>query len=328
MTNNKANLLFMAFSGRTSESSVISRYSGVGAVKVLAINPTREKWNELMGGDSTTPIEYVGTKVDNSKTIATARVTFITQVEDLRAPDIKNIIPITFFLENRYHITQNNTCEVIDRFGRTAYADEATLKAHKDIYYGDFKAKIETASYRPALVGEASLVAFIKAFRNILEVETYNAEKKVFVEEKDENILATRVAMLDNPKALFNGDFSEVKGAIEEFPDNKVKVMFGVRHNDGKDYQDFFNGYFMRAAQNSLAPMVKNVTDSKNAGRYPNTDFDFNIIHVWEPKATNFEDKPKSFDFGNPADSLKPSDKEDNKEPVDDLPFGDNPWGI
>lgn len=327
MTNNKTNLMFMAFSGRDNSTPSFSRYSGVGAVKILAINPTREEWNDIFGGSLTTPISYTGTKIVDGKTVETAWVTFITQVDDLKAPNIKATIPISFFIENRYHVTSKGTYEVIDKYGRTAYGDKETITKKKPIMYGDFKAKIDELSYRPALVGEASLISFIKAFRNILEVETYDGDRKVFVEEKDEKILATRVAMFDNPKAMFSGDFTEVKAAINEYPNNKVKVMFGVRHRDNGDAQDFFTGYFMRSGQNSLAPMVKNVNDAKSAGRYPNTDFDLSVIHIWEPKTTNFDEAPKTFDVSKPTDIPSKSEIDKQDDEVDDLPF-DNNWGL
>ncbi len=323
------NNVFMAFSGRSSESSGIQRLVGVGAVKILAVNPTRAEWNKIIGNDNNTnPIEYNTTKVVDGKNVEIARVTFITQVCDTTNPRITTIVPITFFVENRVHISQSNNLEVIDRFGRTAYIDNATFKAKGPVYWGDSKRfKVETSSYRPALVGEANLTAFIKAFLNIPDVEVYNSELGTFVEETNEEALALREASFSNPKNFFKGDFTEVINAIKSNPDNKVKILFGVRHSEGKDYQDFYNAAFLKNPQYSLKNITKSVTDAKSVGRYPNTDFEFCTIKLWEPKPSTFDGAvtptTPSWDLGGSTtevDDLPFADEEDAK--------GDNPWGL
>ena len=87
----------MAFSkGKESSNGggSFNRYVGVGSVKVLAVNPNMEEWNNITGGSMTKEPEYTGVTQDGIKT---ARITLLVQTDPAKTiGGIDAIIPVTF----------------------------------------------------------------------------------------------------------------------------------------------------------------------------------------------------------------------------------------
>lgn len=308
----------MAFSKgvSSSESAAIKRYMGIGLASVIAVNPTREEFNKIFNSSTkTNPINYTGTRDVDGKKVKTARISFILKLDAKDNNGIDTIIPINFNLEQRYRLNRNgDKIQVIDEYARTTWVTKQELDTHAIPIFSNGPAKI-SPNYRPVLRGEENLVKFMKAFLGIEDVEVYNNDTQKYEENKNKKDC---IIIFDRINDYFNGDISEIKEGINLLPDNKVKVLFGVRHtDDNNDYQDFFNSYFMKARQRSITMLKREFLNSKNGGMYPNTDFAIEEIHVYEgPSPTTFEQKVEETSLLD-----NPFAKENV---VDDLPFGFN----
>ena len=104
LNNNKINTLFMAISkGKVADgqSVEIKRYKGFGTCKVLAVNPNKKQFTELMGYEPKEEPVYTGTREINGKMVKTIRIVFIIRT----IPEKSNGVEITQQLEiGRAHV--------------------------------------------------------------------------------------------------------------------------------------------------------------------------------------------------------------------------------
>ena len=49
--------------------------------------------------------------------------------------------------------------------------------------------------------------------------------------------------------------------------------MLGVRNTDGREYQDFFNAWFVQNSNPSNLSFVKQLNNARSVGRFISTDF-------------------------------------------------------
>lgn len=288
MKNSK---IFMAFSKGTesTEGASINRYIGVAPVTVEGFNPTKEELEKFYNTTLDNDPEYIGEMENNGEKVKFARVTFIVK------PDPKEVgmdispISLTFFIRNEYKFNNDKTkIRVIDEYGNAGWATKEQMQNHVQLLSKAGKALKISTNYRPAFVGEIELTNFIKAFLNIPEVFEYvEGNWKL---KKDADLGVARFEHIEN---LFKGDFSEVKEVIAYQPDNKVKVLFGVRKNDeGKMYQSFFKEMFLKNSVTDYSKLDKEVQDRKNSGAYPTTDFEVGKFKIYTVDATNLAEAP------------------------------------
>ena len=314
IANKIINSLFLAFStGKDSDATNSpKRYIGIGNANIIAVNPNREKFNEIFPhSKNTDPISYTGIRELDGKQIQTARVCFIVKLDPKFNEGIDATFPIYFNLEKRFRLNKDSSkIQVIDEFGRTAWLTKQELDTNAIPVYANGPAPLST-NYHPVIRGEESLIRFLRAFLCIDDIDVWNDTTKTF--EKNSNPDACR-SLLEKINDYFNGDFSEIIEAINLRPDNKVKILFGVRHSDdNKDYQDFFNGWFLKNRQRSIAKMQQELDNAKNNGSYPNTDFIVDTIKEYTgPEPTKFEKESSIFE-----DPFA-----DNTNALEDLPFG------
>ena len=95
-------------------------------------------------------------------------------------------------------------------------------------------------------------------------------------------------------------------------PNNKVKVLFGVRTtDDNKQYQDVYTKMFLSNATSSYDRLSKDVQDRKDNGSYPNTEFVVADLQEYEIKATNFNNSNNGGNDGEmPFDAEAPASTE------------------
>ena len=111
---------------------------------------------------------------------------------------------------------------------------------------------------------------------------------------------------LDKIANYFKNDFSELKEIITYQPNNKVKVLFGVRTtDDNKMYQTVFTDMFLKNSNSDYTKLAKAVQERKDAGAYSTTDFEVCDLKEYVVKPTEIAETPSVVE--------------------DDLPMG-NPW--
>lgn len=278
----------------STEAKEFKRYIGVAPMFIKAVNPDKKEHEELFNTTLEEAPKYVGTVEDNDgNSFANARIQVVFQ------PDVEKIgfemplVTMALFLQNRPRVGANSgKTQVIDKYGRTAWASPEELASHAIPVYSNGPADIDK-DYRPAYVGEEELMEFVKAYLCIPSVNTWDANIRKMVPN-------TKVkpeeceCRFDNLDKIFKGDFSEIKDALGFQPTNKVKVMLGVRSDaeTGKMFQAVYTKKFLRNASTNLSSLDKELQEMiKNAaqnGRTLNTEYAAVPVHEYSVEATTF----------------------------------------
>jgi hypothetical protein len=148
-----------------------------------------------------------------------------------------------------------------------------------------------------ACVGECDLVAFLKKYLCI--ADAFNYVNGTWV--KKENA-AECVFSLEHIKDYFKGDFKELTEALALQPNNKVKMLYGVKTNDeGKQYQVVCTRGDLimanSANSNAVTALERNLASAKQNGAYQNVDYRVCELQEWSVEPTNLEKKEEGGDL-------------------------------
>ena len=285
------NFSFMAFGKAqvSKEATEIKRYTGVGSVFVVGVNPNKTELEKLYDRELDKDPEYL-TEKDG---VTSARIDFIIKTDPTAkcSNGIELLTKFSMFIRNEYRFNKDKTkVQVIDKYGRTAWVTKEQAKAHEIPVYKNGPANIDK-DYRPAYVGEEDITNFLKLFLGISNVEKWVKNEATGRREV--------VGLVDNPQDCecrleniedyFKGKFNEIKGAINLMPNNKIKVLFGVRTTDeGKQYQDVYTRKFLSNTVSVYDKLAEDVQNNKDNGAYPNTEFVVADLQEYTVQATNF----------------------------------------
>lgn len=269
---NLSNFSFLAI-GKTKESTEtvdIKRYIGIGSSHVLAVNPTKTELDSIMGYESQNEPEYTGSD-DNG---AWARVIFIVETDPKQCDgiDVKNRIMFTLYNSPAYNRDQTKV-QVIDDYGNSTWASVEDAKAGKKLLSANGNPIRIADKYRMACRGEVDLVSFLKAYLCVDDAFNYTNGVWTLKPNASECVFG-----LERIKDYFKGDFSEIKDALKLQPNNKVKLLYGVRTtDDGHQYQAIAtrNEFVLRNSANNRAyeRLEKQLLDAKQSGAYATTEF-------------------------------------------------------
>ena len=280
----------MAFSAgkESSEGGAIKRYIGVAPVKVLATNPTKSELEALYGTTLEKDVEYTGTQNVDGKDVPYARIDFIVRTDAEKCDGIEMTTKVSYFIRKEYRFNGEKTkVQVIDKYGRTAWVTKEQANAHEIPEYKNGPANLDK-DYRPCYVGEEDLTNFIKTYLNIPNVQKYVNGKWELVDNP-----AECEARLDGIDKFFAGDFKELKEIMSYQPNNKVKVLFGVRTtDDGKQYQAAYTQMVLRNGVTDFSKLDKDLQERKANGAYSTTEFVVTPIHEYNVESTKVEDLP------------------------------------
>lgn len=278
--------------GKTQESTEaqnFKRYIGLASSFVVAVNPTKKELEDIYGHEIANDPEYV-VDTDNGKE---ARITFVVKTDPETSDGVELINRVMFTLRNAPAYNRDQTkVQVIDKYGNTTWANAEDAKAHKPILTANGNpAKIAT-DYRMACVGEADLIGFLKPYLCVGEAFNYVNGSWVLKNNADDYLFG-----LENIKNYFSGDFSEVKEAIKLQPNNKVKLLYGIRTTDeGKQYQAVAtrNGMVLanNAGSKAIARLEKDLANAKAAGAYASTEYVVQPLAEYTVEATNLNEAP------------------------------------
>lgn len=300
MKENKTARILMAFAkgAESTEGVTIERYTGVAPVNIVCFNPTKEQLEAIYNTKLDNAPEYIGVMENDGNKIPYARVTFLVKPDPDKVGMDVDPISIALFVRKEYKFNSDGTkVRVIDEYGNSGWATKEQCQAHAPLLSKAGKPLKISPNYRPAYVGEIELTDFIKAFLNIPDAFEYVDDTWRLKKDADLSI-----ARFENIDKLFAGDFKEVTDAIAYQPDNKVKVLFGVRKNDeGKMYQSFYKEMFLKNSVTDYSKLDKDVQDRKNAGAYPTTDFEVGDFKVYKVDATPLDAPADPFAAPAPA---------------------------
>lgn len=308
MESSKHNYCFLAI-GKTTESTETSasfkRYVGVAGSFVKAVNPDKKTLDEIMGFENQSEPEYV-VDTDNGKE---ARITFIvvTDPETNNGIEIKNRLTFTLRPTPAYNKDQTKV-QVVDDYGNHTWANVEDAKAGKALLLSNGNPmKIDT-KYRMACAGECDLLDFLKAY--LCVADAFNYTNGVWVKKDNASECLFK---LEHVKDYFKGDFSELKEALAIQPNNKVKLLYGVRTTDeGKLYQTVASKgeLILRNSANAsaLTKLEKDLANAKQNGAYATTEFKVQELQEYVVTPTNLVDTSAGNVAAAPSDSEMPWD--------------------
>lgn len=288
--------------GRESfEALKFKKYIGVCPVFVKAVNPDKKTYEELYNVALDEEISYTGVVTDNDgNEIPNARISIILQPDNEKVGFEMPLITMALFIQNRARYNKDNTkVQVIDKYGRTAWATIDEAKNHKIPTDKNSNPLNIDKDYRPAYIGEEELVKFIKAYLCIPNIQKYDNSTKTWILNSDVNPEECE-CRLDNLDKIFKGDFSEITEALTVLPNNKVKVMLGVRNDiqSGRVFQAVYTKEFLTNSSSSYSTLEKRVQeDINNAmqnGRTLNSEFKAIPVQEYSIISTSFTQQEAS----------------------------------
>lgn len=272
----KKSIIFMAVSkgAASTEPTEVKRYYGVAPIFVVGVNPNKAELGKFYGREITEDPIYVGTtKIgpqDNQAEVPQIRLDFMVKT-DAEKCGIELLSKVTIYVAKAFKYNKDGSkVKVIDKYGRTAWATIEEAKAKTVPQYKSGPAHLD-ADYRPCYIGEDELTEFIINYLNIPSVERYNNDTKSFVMSSTPEESEAR---LDKVESYFSGDISELKEIIALQPNNKVKVMFGVKTTEeNKQYQTVFTHMFLKNHVSDYTRLFKEVKQSQDNGAYGSVTF-------------------------------------------------------
>lgn len=273
--------------GKTQESTEtqeFKRYIGVASSFILAVNPTKKELEDIYGREQTNDPEYL-VDTDNGKE---ARITFIVKTDPSTNNGIGIINRAMFSLRNAPAYNKDQTkVQVIDQYGNVTWASTEDANAGKKLLDRNGNPLKIDDKYRMACAGEADLIGFLKAYLCVGDV--FNYVNGTWVKKPNDS---DYVFGLEHIKDYFHGDFSEVKDALALQPNNKVKLLYGVRTTDeGKQYQAIAtrNGMVLHnsAGSNAYARLERDLQRAKDNGSYASTEFAVQQLAEYTVEPTN-----------------------------------------
>lgn len=295
----------------SGEAVEFKRFIGVCSVGIAAVNPTKAEHEKLYNTTLQEEPVYVQEKEDaDGQSYKQARISFVLK------PNAKtNGIEIPFINFSIYVGCRNvkgstsGKYQIIDKYGRTAWATEEDIKEKKiPIYSNGNPANID-ADYRPACEGEETLTSFIKAFLGIPDVETWDFENKKRIPNPNVKPEECECRLeLSTFKKIFKGDFSDIKEIIGYQPDNKVKVCLGVRSNiDGKLYQTVYPKVFIKNSSTNYNQLDKalnqDIDYATTHGKTLTTEYASFNVEEYKVTPTDLSSQPQNdIDDGLPFD--------------------------
>lgn len=306
----------------------IKRFIGVASFRVLGVNPDKKALEEFYGREVQSEPEYLKEKEDTNdggKKYKQLRVSYMIQA-DLNYEDGKPIkenaalkepfkTTVNFFIDSRYYYNKDKTkVQVIDRFGRTAWATIEQAKNHQIPVYSNGPARLDP-NYRPAFRGEAELLEFITNWLNITPIESFNKTTGEWITNPNTDDCEAGLYKIQN---YFKGDISELKEHCTMQPLNRLKLCVGVRtDNEGKQYQTVFTRQTLRNGSKSYT-VLKDAIEGQNSTDTIYTDDHAGVI----TNIHEYKDDVKESDLSKPAadDPFAAA----AALPEDDLPFSDS----
>lgn len=304
----------IARGNESKEAPEFKRYIGVAPVFIKAINPDKKEHEALFNTTLEEAPKYVETKEDkDGKSYKNVRIQIVFKPDTEKIGFEMPLVTMALFLQDTPRVGgDSGKTQVIDKYGRTAWATPEDLETHRIPVYANGPADIDK-DYRPAYVGEEELMEFVKAYLCIPSITVWDNETKKMVPNpkvKPEEC----ECRFDSLDKVFKGDFTEIKDALGFQPLNKVKILLGVRTDaeTGRLYQSVYTRKFLRNSTTNYNSLDKSVQESINYAlahnKTVNTEYDVAPVHEYVVTPTKFtpteSDAPTSeMPFGDPGSS-------------------------
>ena len=281
----------------SKEAQEFKRYIGVCPVFVKAVNPNKTEHEKLFNTTLEEAPVYVQDKEDaEGNSYKNVRISVVMQ------PDVEKIgfemplVTMPLFVTNQKQFgAKSGKYQVVDKYGRFAWATEAEISAKEIPTNSNGKKADISNDYRIAFVGEEDLTAFIKAFLCIPSITKWDNDEKCMVPDNSVNPEDCECRLeVESFEKLFKGDFSEIKEILGFQPNNKVKVCLGVRTdaNSGKLFQSVYTKKFISNAATNYSSLDKalqaDIAYATTHNKALSTEYSANAVHEYSVTPTTF----------------------------------------
>lgn len=303
----------------SKEAQEFKRFIGVCPMSIKAVNPNKVEHEKLFNTTLEEAPTYIQDKEDsNGNTYKNVRISVVFE------PDVEKIgfdmplVTMPLFISNqKQHGANSGKYQIVDKYGRFAWATEAEISAKEIPTYSNGKKADISNDYRIAFVGEEELTNFIRIFLCIPNITKWDNDNRCMVTNTDVKPEECECRLeLESLNKMFSGDFSEIKEILGYQPNNKIKVCLGVRTdaNTGKMFQSVYTKKFMSNAStnyNSLDKLLQaDIAYASSNSKVLNTEYSAEAVHEYSVTPTVFT--------------------QSNTESSNEMPFDDsenfNPW--
>jgi hypothetical protein len=210
-------------------------FTGLGALKILAVNPTHKELAALL------EIDLEKVKEPNYTQENSLRLDFWYKNHDSITTPLFGKFAI--FVSNEPRVSQSGKNQYIDANSRTCWADSISDLSERNSRLHEFN-RMDLSTVRSACRGEEDLYQLMKAYGNV--------------------DISSGPFMLDDYSAICKGKFTELRDFFDHFnkKDGGVKVLMGVK--DGQ-YQDIWNMLFL-SVNAKISDYVRNKITASEYG--------------------------------------------------------------
>ena len=280
----------------SKEAQEFKRFIGVCPVFVKAVNPNKAEHEKLFNTTLEEAPVYVQDKEDNDgNSYKNVRISVVLQ------PDVEKIgfdmplVTMPLFITNqRQHGANSGKYQVVDKYGRFAWATEAEISAKEIPTYSNGKKADISNDYRIAYVGEEDLTNFIRVFLCIPSITKWDNNEKCMVPNTDVKPEECECRLdIETFEKFFKGDFSEIKDILGFQPTNKVKVCLGVRTDvNGKLFQSVYTKKFISNAATNYSSLDKalqaDIAYATTHNKALSTEYSAKAVHEYSVTPTTF----------------------------------------
>lgn len=280
----------------SKEAQEFKRFIGVCPVFVKAVNPNKAEHEKLFNTTLEEAPVYVQDKEDNDgNSYKNVRISVVLQ------PDVEKIgfdmplVTMPLFITNqKQHGANSGKYQVVDKYGRFAWATEAEISAKEIPTYNNGKKADISNDYRIAYVGEEDLTNFIRAFLCIPSITKWDNNEKCMVPNTDVKPEECECRLdIETFEKFFKGNFSEIKDILGFQPTNKVKVCLGVRTDaNGKLFQSVYTKKFISNAATNYSSLDKalqaDIDYATTHNKALSTEYSAKAVHEYSVTPTTF----------------------------------------
>ena len=280
----------------SKEAQEFKRFIGVCPVFVKAVNPNKAEHEKLFNTTLEEAPVYVQDKEDSDgNSYKNVRISVVLQPDTEKIGFDMPLVTMPLFITNqKQHGANSGKYQVVDKYGRFAWATEAEISAKEIPTYSNGKKADISNDYRIAYVGEEDLTNFIRVFLCIPSITKWDNNEKCMVPNTDVKPEECECRLdIETFEKFFKGDFSEIKDILGFQPTNKVKVCLGVRTDaNGKLFQSVYTKKFISNAATNYSSLDKalqaDIAYATTHNKALSTEYSAKAVHEYSVTPTTF----------------------------------------
>ena len=280
----------------SKEAQEFKRFIGVCPVFVKAVNPNKAEHEKLFNTTLEEAPVYVQDKEDNDgNSYKNVRISVVLQPDTEKIGFDMPLITMPLFITNQKQYGANSgKYQVVDKYGRFAWATEAEISAKEIPAYSNGKKADISNDYRIAYVGEEDLTNFIRVFLCIPSITKWDNNEKCMVPNTDVKPEECECRLdIETFEKFFKGDFSDIKDILGFQPTNKIKVCLGVRTDaNGKLFQSVYTKKFISNAATNYSSLDKalqaDIAYATTHNKALSTEYSAKAVHEYSVTPTTF----------------------------------------